>query len=190
MYASETTTVESDKNAAVVPSTPALGSSLFRHVFETEYDYVWASLRRLGTPERDREDLVHEVFVRVHKSLESYDPARPIRPWLFAFVFRVASEHRRLRRNMWEQPHADMDRAGAGGEIAAGESRDLVHRALDALSETTRPVFVMYELDGFTMKEIADVLGVALHTAYSRLKLGRSAFVAKVRELETEGGAA
>ncbi|HVH45171.1 MAG TPA: RNA polymerase sigma factor [Labilithrix sp.] len=183
-------TERSDEIAPAIPSPTGLGSSLFRQVFETEYDYVWASLRRLGTPERDREDLVHEVFVRVHKNLESYDRARPIRPWLFAFVFRVASEHRRLRRNMWEEPRADLDREVSVEEATAGESRDLVHRALDALSETTRPVFVMYELDGFTMKEIAEVLEVPLDTAYSRLRLGRTAFVARIRELETEGGGA
>jgi RNA polymerase sigma-70 factor, ECF subfamily len=178
-----------DKSAPPEPISTGLGASLFRHVFETEYDYVWVSLRRLGTPERDREDLVHEVFVRIHKNLASYDPSRPIRPWLFAFAFRVASEHRRLMRNKFEEPHGDLDREASAASTPY-DSRDLVYRALDALSDTTRPVFVMYELDGFAMKEIAERLGVALHTAYSRLRLGRDVFVARIRELDAEEGPA
>ena len=60
----------------------------FRTVFESHYDYVWLSLRRLGVHDRDREDIVNEVFFRVHGRLETYDSSRPLRPWLFAFCVR------------------------------------------------------------------------------------------------------
>lgn len=165
----------------------SVSARLFHTIFEAEYDYVWASLRRLGVPPRELEDLAHEVFLRIHHNLEKFDETRPLRPWLFAFAFRVASEHRRLRRNMWEQPRADLDDAGPTalhGAEARGEARDLVHRALGVLSETTRPVFIMYEMDGFTMKEVAAALDLPLNTAYSRLRLAREAFVACVTDLQ------
>ena len=71
-------------------------------MFELESPYVLRTLRRLGVTERDVEDMAHEVFVAVHRELDKYDRARPIRPWLFAFCFRIASQYRRKtrRKNM------------------------------------------------------------------------------------------
>src|SRR5260221_6601240 len=71
----------------------------FAQVFRAELPYVWGSLRRLGVDARDAEDVTHDVFVQVYKKLDVYDPKRPLRPWLFAFAFRAASDYRRLARN-------------------------------------------------------------------------------------------
>src|SRR6185437_13908682 len=71
----------------------------FRTLFEAELDYVFATLRRLGVAPRDLEDVTHEVFLRVHARWDEYDPARPVRPWIFAFAFRLASDYRRLARH-------------------------------------------------------------------------------------------
>src|SRR5579862_3687219 len=100
----------------------------FRAVFEREFDYVWASLRRLGVHDRDLEDVAQDVFVQVHKRLPNYDPSRPIRPWLFAFAVRCASDWRRLARHRVEV-------LGAEGETAATGDADalaLVERREDA----------------------------------------------------------
>ena len=42
----------------------------FRAVYEREFDYVWASLRRLGVHPRDLEDVAQDLFVRVHRHLD------------------------------------------------------------------------------------------------------------------------
>ena len=62
----------------------------FRALFDAEFSYVWTSLRRMGVPARDLEDLTHDVLLEVYKRLESYDPSRPLRPW--------RAEQRRLNR--------------------------------------------------------------------------------------------
>ena len=74
----------------------------FRSIFDHEFSYVWTSLRRLGVPPRDLEDITHDVFVEVFRNLDRYDPTRPLRPWLFAFAFRFASDYRRLARHRVE----------------------------------------------------------------------------------------
>src|SRR4051794_8035905 len=76
--------------------------SAFRALFDANASYVAASLARLGIGPSDRDDLVVEVFVRVHRELARFDTSRPPRPWLFAFAARVASEHRRLARHRRE----------------------------------------------------------------------------------------
>src|SRR5260370_25568530 len=68
----------------------------FRALFDREFDYVWVSLERLGVHDRDLEDIAQDVFVLVHHQLDEYDPRRPIRPWLFGFALRCASNWRNL----------------------------------------------------------------------------------------------
>jgi RNA polymerase sigma-70 factor, ECF subfamily len=163
----------------------------FRAVFDAHYDYMWHSLRRLGVGSSDLDDIVDEVFLRVHAKLDSYDPERPIRPWLFAFAVRAAADYRRLSRHsvFVDSDQESVDPALTPEEAAIrSDAGRLVQRGLDALSLPTRAVLVMYEIDGRDMKEIADALEIPVNTAYSRLRLARATFEAKVRELQGEEG--
>ena len=163
----------------------------FRAVFDEHYDYIWHSLRRLGVASADLDDVVDEVFLRVHGRLESYDAARPMRPWLFAFAVRAAADYRRLARHravsLSEADNVDPSMSPEDAAIR-GDAERLVEQALSALSLPTRAVLVMYEIDGRDMKEIAEALEIPLNTAYSRLRLARGTFEAKVRELQGEEG--
>jgi RNA polymerase sigma-70 factor (ECF subfamily) len=129
--------------------------------------------------------------LRVHAKLDSYDPERPIRPWLFAFAVRAAADYRRLSRHsvFVDSDQESVDPALTPEEAAIrSDAGRLVQRGLDALSLPTRAVLVMYEIDGRDMKEIADALEIPVNTAYSRLRLARATFEAKVRELQGEEG--
>jgi RNA polymerase sigma-70 factor (ECF subfamily) len=165
----------------------------FRAAFEGHFDYVWLSLRRLGVHERDLEDVAQDLFVQVYGRFDDYDPARPLRPWLFAFAVRCASDWRRLARHRVEllgepQEHGSTTE-GADAGIARAEDVALVHRALDQVDLDRRAVIILYELDDVPMKEIAAALGIPLFTAYSRLRVGREELTAAIRRLLRERGA-
>ena len=66
----------------------------FKAIYKAEVSHVWYLLRRLGVPERDLKDKVHDVFVILHRRWEDRDPARPVRPWLQGMAYKVASEYR------------------------------------------------------------------------------------------------
>lgn len=174
-----------------VPHAPPSASIDFRAIYDAEFDYVHRSLRRLGVPDRDLEDLCHDVFVAFHRGLDHFDPSRPIRPWLFGIAFRVASDHRRRARHRYEQQGMEADaadglldaRPNAEERVAEGQQRALVRAALATLDLDRRAVLVMHDLDGQTMPEIAEALGVPLNTAYSRLRLAREQFAKAVRRL-------
>lgn len=164
----------------------------FPGLFEEHFDYVWNCLRRLGVPERDCEDLTHDVFVAVYRRLADYDPARPLKPWLFGFAFREASDYRRTGKNAREELRGAPEPA-AGGPSAeeaaiAGQTRALVLEALEALEPERRAVFVLHELDGTTIPEVAVTLGLKLDTAYSRLRLAREDFRGAVRRIRARRG--
>ncbi|HLK41361.1 MAG TPA: sigma-70 family RNA polymerase sigma factor [Polyangiaceae bacterium] len=174
----------------ILGSAEATGG--LRDLFRGHAGYVWNTLRRLGVPPADLEDLTHDVFLRVHRHLAQYDPTRAVRPWLFGFAFRVASQYRRRayrRHEVFGEPEAAAH-AGTTPEeqMAAAEDRALVLEALQAIELGRRAVFVLYEIDGATMKDIGDSLGIPVNTAYSRLRVARTEFTDAVRKLRSGRG--
>lgn len=174
------------------PPPPSVAPLDFREVFETESDYVWRSLHRLGVRERDLPDVTHDVFVVVYRHLSDYDPARPLRPWLFGIAARLAANYRRRQHATSVAPETLEDVADQGTpadeRLASRQALAQVGRALDELDPDRRAVFVMHDLDGHAMPEIAAALGVPLNTAYSRLRLGREQFSAALRRARLQRG--
>jgi RNA polymerase sigma-70 factor (ECF subfamily) len=159
----------------------------FRAMFDAHFTYVWASLRRLGVADRDREDQANEVFFRVHQRLADFDPRRPVRPWLFAFAVRVASEYRKLARHrveLVEEPEAFAATGPLPDATAMHQQkRDLVVAALAELELDKRAVLILHELDETPIPEVATALGIPLGTAYSRLRAARAEFAAAARRI-------
>jgi RNA polymerase sigma-70 factor, ECF subfamily len=165
----------------------------FATLYRCEFPYVWKTLRRLGAPARDLEDLVHDVFVVVHRHLADYDPTRPLRPWLFGIAMRVLADFRRVLRNQCEIP-SDVDEAidgapAADAQVAESEARAVLMRALDGLDMDRRAVFVMHDIDEVAAPDIAAALSVPLNTVYSRLRLARADVAASVRRFRAKEAA-
>ena len=155
-------------------SPPAGGDACFQ-VYERELDYLLGSLRRLGVPYRDIEDVVHEVFLVMHRRWEDYDRMRPVRPWLFGIAFRVASAHRRKgsREVLGDSFEAEDLGARPDDAAVASETRTLLLKALGQVPLERRAVLVMHDVDDTSMRDIAAELGIPLFTAYSRLRKAR-----------------
>jgi len=162
----------------------------FNTVFRAEFDYVWFSLRRLGVAPSDLEDVTHEVFILVYQQLDRYDPERPLRPWLFGFAYWVASDYRRLARHRVEARGDLWDMADSGpstvDQVAARQSLELAWKAIGELDLDRRAVFLLHEVEGYAMPEVARALQIPLNTAYSRLRLARGDF-AKVVQRHRRG---
>lgn len=161
----------------------------FQRLYEDNLDYVWSSLRRLGVAPAHLEDVAHDVFVAAWRGLAAYDPARPIKPWLFGIAFRLASDFRdraAVRREVAHEPEqleGEDERPTAEAQLHDAQRRALVRRALEALPLDRRAVFIMHELDGTPIPEVATALEVPLNTAYTRLRLARRDFEAEIQRL-------
>jgi RNA polymerase sigma-70 factor, ECF subfamily len=160
---------------------------LFLEIYEQQFDYVWRLLRRFGARVRDQEDLAHDVFVAVHRSLARYDRDRPIRPWLFGVAFRVVSDYRKkasFEREIPVDEHLTASTpAVALDRLEAAERQALVAEGLARIPLDQRAVFVMHELEGESVPDIARALGINHNTCYSRLRLARDRFTKVVRAL-------
>jgi len=174
-------------NPASSRSPPELGA-----IFDEHFDYVWATLRRLGVREADREDLVHEVFLKVHSRLADYDESRPLRPWIFGFAFRVAADHHRLARHRVEvlgtATEAVAANTAADDHVAALEERELLLEALHTLELDRRAILVMHDVDDVPVPQIAEMLDIPLNTAYSRLRVAREQLASAVTRLRIARG--
>jgi RNA polymerase sigma-70 factor (ECF subfamily) len=156
----------------------------------------WA--RRLGGPQVDAEDVVHEVFLVAHKRLPEFRGDAKPTTWLFRITDFVVRAHRRnARMRAWLARHfaADREPAGMGSvqispveHLVERERAALVYRALDALGEKYRSLFVLYELEGLSGEEIAALTGVKLATVWVRLHRARARFVARINVLHARQG--
>ena len=164
----------------------------FKGLFDAHAAYVWNSLRRLGVREADLEDVLHDVFLQVHRSLNQYDPSRPIRPWLFGFAFRLASQHRRLARHRyevrWDASETADGSLPADEVLSREQDRRLIAEALDGIAIERRAVFVMVEIDGTPMEEVARILEIPANTGYSRLRRAREDFAAAIKRIRARRG--
>lgn len=163
----------------------------FRQLFHDHASYVWNSLRRLGVPESERDDLTQEVFMTVHALRENFDASRAFRPWAFGIAYRIVLRHRRARGKD-AIPRDDIDIVDPAPtpqeSLDAKQTQARVTAALARLEVHRRAVFIMKDIDGHSIPEIATELGIGLNTAYSRLRLAREDFAAELRRASAAMG--
>jgi RNA polymerase sigma-70 factor (ECF subfamily) len=162
-----------------------------REIFDAHAAYVLRSLRHLGVAESDIEDVGQEVFVTVHRRLSSFEGRSKLRTWLYGICLRVASDYRRRahvrRERATADPARDLPEPDERAPDAQVQARAELRALLDQLDEDKRAVVVLYEIEGFSMKEVAEMLGCPLQTAYSRLHAARDRMVAEYQSKRAGG---
>lgn len=149
--------------------------------------FVYRIARRLGVTESAVEDVMHEVFLVVHRRLPEYDGRATMSTWLYHLTRGVVSNHRRSRaREARRLSLVDPDGRGVPDpEMLTRRQRaaDFVRAFIETLDDDQRLVFELAEIDGLSVPEIAEIAGVGINTAYSRLRLARKRFQRAVHEL-------
>ncbi len=163
-------------------SRPLSESARMRNVFTQNYAGIWRFLRRMGVAADKADDAAQNVFL---VALEAFPRIAEgcERAFLFSTAVRVAyALHRKFSREVLSE------------ELDAGQSsmptpdqltdqkrkREILDAIVDRLSVDVRSVFVLAEFEQFKVPEIADLLGIPLGTAASRLRRGRDQFRAEV----------
>lgn len=147
----------------------------FSEIFQAEVRFLWRALRSLGIPEADIDDLCQDVMIVVHRRLHEFK-GQSLRGWLFGICVRVASDYRRsarVRRRSREPVPEQVVQAVAESDAEAKKLEARLLSALDDLDYDRRVVFVLYELEELTLREISEALSTPLQTVYSRLNSAR-----------------
>lgn len=146
---------------------------------------VWRALRRLGVTERDADDAAQQVFVSFANRIRIIEVGRE-RPYLLGIAAHTAANVRR-RQAHTDEPREDIEPVPSSSRdpealLEQRQRRERLDRALSTLPNEQRQVFVLYELEGFSLPEIAAALEIPLGTATSRLRRARAGFEAWVTE--------
>lgn len=159
----------------------------FEAIYRAELAWVLRTARRLGVADGDCPDVAHDVFVAVYKRAGDFQTGRPLRPWLFGFVYRVVG-NRMQAGSRRETPTSRLperpDESARPDQLAeAAEARAHVQTALDELDLDQRAVCVLCDLEQLTAGEAAAVLQIPENTVYSRLRVARQRVAATLRRL-------
>jgi RNA polymerase sigma-70 factor (ECF subfamily) len=147
----------------------------------------WAA--RLGGSHVELEDAVQEVFTQVQRHLDSYRGEAKLTSWLFQITANVVRQHR--RRDRWrrwmrrsDDPVEEIEGPGSPHEsLEARQARDLVHRAMDRMSERYRTALVLFEIEDLPGEEVAERMGIKLSNLWVLLHRARAELVRRVEEL-------
>ncbi len=177
----ERTTPERVASERATPERVAL-------LVRAHYGLVWRLLRRLGLASGDADDAAQQVFLTAAAKLGGVEPERE-RAFLYGVALNVGARARRSQARRREEP---LEAAGQGQPGPANaeqlleqrQARELLDALLEAMPEELRVVFVLYELEELTTPQIAELCGIPLGTAASRLRRAREDFEERVARVE------
>jgi RNA polymerase sigma-70 factor (ECF subfamily) len=170
-----------DVSAKLIERCKQGDHNAYHQLFTGTVDDVHRILYRLAGPQRDMEDLVQQVYLAVFGSISSFRGESAFSTWLFGVCLRVAREHSRtlfrrfrLQSTAGQQP-GPASETPENGAARAQRARK-VHETLRQLPFKLRTVLVLYEMEGFSGKEIARQLDIPEATVWTRLHHARRAF--------------
>jgi len=160
-----------------------------------------AGLRLTRNPS-DAEDLVQETYLRAYRGFARFEEGTNLRAWMYRILTNTfINSYRKKQREPVTVQDDEIedwylfDRLGASGVEASAESEVLdrlpdeeVQRALEALPEGFRMAVLLADVEGFSYKEVAAILGVPIGTVMSRLHRGRKALQKALWETVQERG--
>jgi RNA polymerase sigma-70 factor (ECF subfamily) len=146
------------------------GEDAFRTLYRAHTPALYAlALRLTGGDQGEAEDLVQESWVRAVRALSSFRAQSALRSWLCGFVVNVRRE--RIRADWRTVDTLDSD--AVAPTIGSDMALDL-ERAIGALPDGARDVFVLHDVYGYTHQEIAEMLGIVEGTSKSQLTRART----------------
>jgi len=118
----------------------------------------------------DADDAAQDALLAALVKLQQYDPRRPFGPWLMRIVANAATDRRRRRTVRRAEPLDPNATAGGPRPDVQTEQRALAQRLREALAELPerrRVAVVLFDVEGYSHAEIAEILGVAEGTVRS-----------------------
>ncbi|HDR88232.1 MAG TPA: sigma-70 family RNA polymerase sigma factor [Bacteroidetes bacterium] len=140
-------------------------------LYKRYFSYAMSVCIRYAGNQDEAMKAVNDSFMKVLESLENYDPSKPFKPWYAKILVNTAIDryriHFRYRSKFADEdisedrePEAEMDM-----DLAVNDILELYRH----LPEQYRVTFNLYEMDGYTHEEIAQMLGITVSTSRSNL---------------------
>jgi len=162
----------------------------FDQIYAAWYDDVSRWIRAMGGPEAEREDLVQDVFVVVHRRLEDFD-GQNLAGWLYQIARRRVRDFRRLlwvknlitRRSPLPEGLALIGPSPVE-DLETKEKRLLLETLLAKLNESERAALILFEVEGYSGQQIAAIQEVPINTVWARIHKARRKLQQSLERIE------
>jgi RNA polymerase sigma-70 factor (ECF subfamily) len=158
---------------ASYPAARAIGAPDLESIWEEYCCRLLAFLRGRVSDESQAEDILQEVFIRVHQHLCCPPPVERMESWIYQITRNLIIDYYRQRREVFELPEdfpAEMELPVFNAEASlAGSLRGMI----DELPEPYREALVLTEYQGLSQVELAHKLGISISGAKSRVQRAR-----------------
>lgn len=163
-------------------------------MYSAHFQHVSRWARALGGLSSDVDDLTQEVFLVVRRKLASYR-GPSMSAWLYGITRKTVSDYRRRAwiRRLWNSSERSLDSASAKAAAQADvsgsdayerwDAQRIMRRVLDKMSLVRRTAFILFEIEGYSGEEIAELEQVPLATVYTRLHHARRDFLRFTAEI-------
>jgi len=151
-------------------------SAAERELYETDVDRIYRLAFRLAGDDELARDFTQATFIRAFEKIGSFRGESSLSTWLHSIGVSVAlnglRKTKRLRNR--EAPMEEGLTVGTTRREAEPDLKERMARAIDALTDKYRTVFVMHDVEGYTHEEISGTLNIPIGTSKSHLFQARS----------------
>ena len=164
---------------------------------------LYSSALRMTRNAADAEDLIQETYLRAYRGYNNFEEGTNLRAWLFRILTNTyINSYRARQRRPQESELGDVEdlylyKRISGLDVASRSAEDTlfdlftddeVKKALEDLPESFRLPVLLADVQGFSYKEIAEMLEVPIGTVMSRLHRGRKAMQKALIDFASERG--
>jgi RNA polymerase sigma-70 factor (ECF subfamily) len=191
-----------DQVGLATPETDAERASRFESEALVYLDQLYGAGLRMTRNPTDAEDLVQETFAKAYASFHQFTPGTNLKAWLYriltnTFINSYRKKQRQPQSSGQEVEDWQLARAEAhtstGLRSAETEALDrmphsAVTDAMNALAPDFRLAVYLADVEGFSYKEIAEIMGTPIGTVMSRLNRGRNQLRVSLADFAREHG--
>lgn len=152
-------------------------------LYKEFYSYGMSISIRYADHERDAISILNDAFMKVFKSIKTFDDQRPFKAWFRVIVVHTAIDHIKKKEKFKNEVYIDVPHNLSIAEtISSKLAYEDILKMVDTLSTMYRTVFNMHVIDGYRHDEIASLLGISINTSKSNLSRAKSKLRSKLQQ--------